>query len=279
MGFSKELFLNHVDDEFTCSICLNVLEDPVQDNEEHTFCRGCITEWLSMPNRTCPISRNYLHGDHLKRPFRVFLNLLSKLEMKCPNESKGCNDVFILENYFVHLKVCKHDASRYFNCGTCGLSVPIKLLDKEHNCLESMRTELTENQKSLEEKNQKILSLEISLSRAENLTKIFQKKFDQQSTETSHLKERLAQTEHRLSSMAASAAKLKDHHHHDQKELPGGVLDSSFKKKSSKLPRLFSNAGSRHTTTMTVSSAMSRSALFASEARRKKWNPSTLVDE
>ncbi len=30
MGFSKELFLNHVDDEFTCSICLNVLEDPVQ---------------------------------------------------------------------------------------------------------------------------------------------------------------------------------------------------------------------------------------------------------
>jgi hypothetical protein len=32
MGYSKELFLNHVDDEFTCSICLNVLEDPVQVN-------------------------------------------------------------------------------------------------------------------------------------------------------------------------------------------------------------------------------------------------------
>lgn len=30
MGYSKELFLNHVDDEFTCPICLNVLEDPVQ---------------------------------------------------------------------------------------------------------------------------------------------------------------------------------------------------------------------------------------------------------
>lgn len=30
MGFSKDLFLNHVDDEFTCSICLNVFDDPVQ---------------------------------------------------------------------------------------------------------------------------------------------------------------------------------------------------------------------------------------------------------
>lgn len=102
MGFSKDLFLNHVDDEFTCSICLNVFDDPVQvifriefiwieekkiilllfyflkDNEEHMFCRECITEWLNVSNRTCPISRNYLNSDHLKKPFRVMLNLLSK---------------------------------------------------------------------------------------------------------------------------------------------------------------------------------------------------------
>jgi len=204
--------------------------------------------------------------------------------MKCPNENKGCREVFILENYYNHFKVCKYDASKYYNCNTCQLSVPIKqenglinshLIDRD--CIEALREELLENQKSLEEKNQKILSLEISLSRAENLTKIFQKKFDQQSTETGHLKEKLSQCEHRLSVMTASAtnvsSKIKDHHH----DTSGGVLDSSFKKKSSKLPRLFSNVGSRHSTNSSTN--INRVALFASEARRKKWNPSTLVDE
>ena len=115
------------------------------------------------------------------------------------------------------------------------------------------------------------------MSRAENLSKIFLKKFDQQSTETNHLKEKLSQCEHRLSAMTSTAtnvsSKTKEHHH----DLSGGVLDSSFKKKSSKLPRLFSNAGSRHSTNSSTS--ISRVALFASEARRKKWNPSTLVNE
>ena len=50
----------------------------LKDNEEHMFCRECITEWLNVSNRTCPISRNYLNSDHLKKPFRVMLNLLSK---------------------------------------------------------------------------------------------------------------------------------------------------------------------------------------------------------
>ncbi len=46
--------------------------------------------------------------------------------MKCPNENKGCREVFTLENYYNHFKVCKYDASKYYNCNTCKLSVPIK---------------------------------------------------------------------------------------------------------------------------------------------------------
>lgn len=269
MGYSKELFLNHVDDEFTCSICLNVLEDPVQDGEEHTFCRTCITEWLNMPNRTCPISRNYLHAEQLKRPFRVMLNLLSKLEMKCSNENKGCREVFQLENYHSHLKECEYDPSRYFNCSTCGLPVPLKTLDREHNCLESLKDHVIEMQKGLEDKNKKILGLEINLSRSENLVKMFQKKYDHQNIETAHLKEKLSLYEHKIARIESSTKS-----HEALKET--SVLDNTFKKKS-KLPRLFSSAVSRH---VVNSSTFSRSSLFSTgEIRRKKWNSSTLVNE
>ncbi len=50
--------------------------------------------------------------------------------MKCCNESKGCKEVFLLESYYSHMKVCEYDQSKYYNCGTCGLSISIKYSNK-----------------------------------------------------------------------------------------------------------------------------------------------------
>ena len=60
----------------------------------------------------------------------LYLNKKKRLEMKCCNESKGCKEVFLLESYYSHMKVCEYDQSKYYNCGTCGLSISIKYSNK-----------------------------------------------------------------------------------------------------------------------------------------------------
>lgn len=47
--------------------------------------------------------------------------------MKCCNEDKGCTEVFQLENYNFHMKVCEFDPSRFRKCGTCNLSIALLL--------------------------------------------------------------------------------------------------------------------------------------------------------
>ncbi|KAG6553642.1 hypothetical protein Mapa_004556 [Marchantia paleacea] len=45
--------------EFLCSICYEMMEDPVVCESGHTFCRGCITKWYTDApgNDTCPLNR------------------------------------------------------------------------------------------------------------------------------------------------------------------------------------------------------------------------------
>lgn len=209
--------------------------------------------------------------------------------MKCPNETKGCKEVFQLENYHIHLKECEYDPSRYFNCSTCGLSISIKtservninfkstfyfMLDsflsfKDHNCLNSLKDFVIEMQKSIEDRNKKILGLEINLSRSENLVKMFQKKYDHQNIETAHLKEKLSLYENKI-------ARIESFNKSHETTKESSVLDNTFKKKS-KLPRLFTSAVSRH---VVNANTITRSALYSTnDIRRKKWNPSTLINE
>jgi hypothetical protein len=124
-------------------------------------------------------------------------------------------------------------------------------------------------QKSIEERNNRILGLEINLCRTESLVKNFQRKYDNQNMEANNLKEKLTFYEHKIARYESSFSKS-----HDEKN--SSVLDNSFKKKS-KLPRLFpNNVTSRHPVNANQPTSKS---LFLHEVRRKKWNSSTLVNE
>ena len=47
MGYGTERFVGHVDEEFICPLCSDVLEAPAHAPScEHLFCRKCILEWL-----------------------------------------------------------------------------------------------------------------------------------------------------------------------------------------------------------------------------------------
>lgn len=82
MGYDLLRFIGDIDEEFQCSICAMVLENPVQSPCEHTFCNECIKGWLSN-NRTCPSDRKALTVDDLKPVARYFRNLLNKFEIRC----------------------------------------------------------------------------------------------------------------------------------------------------------------------------------------------------
>jgi len=63
-GYSTELFLEKPADDLHCSICLQVLRDPVQCQFQHPFCRSCLIPCLQV-HPACPSCRSPLHPDSL----------------------------------------------------------------------------------------------------------------------------------------------------------------------------------------------------------------------
>lgn len=51
MGYELARFVNEIDDEFLCSICTMVLENPMVSPCDHIFCNHCIKGWLQADPR------------------------------------------------------------------------------------------------------------------------------------------------------------------------------------------------------------------------------------
>ncbi|RWS25570.1 E3 ubiquitin-protein ligase NRDP1-like protein [Leptotrombidium deliense] len=107
MGFDPELFVNTIDDELKCPICFRVLEDPMQGQHcDHIFCGSCIDGWLLTAN-ICPMDRLPLIRKQLQPVSKMVTNLLSRLEVKCPNEKNGCCLTLPLGSLKSHLNGCR----------------------------------------------------------------------------------------------------------------------------------------------------------------------------
>jgi len=86
MGFDQELFLAPTPDEFTCAVCMGVLERPRQCTNGHVFCEACITDWLQR-KAECPTCKCKLTAASLVRNL-VVERLILALRLRCP-ESRG----------------------------------------------------------------------------------------------------------------------------------------------------------------------------------------------
>lgn len=82
MGYDLVRFIGAIDEEFYCTICTMVLEEPLQSPCDHLFCSNCIKDWLVV-DKSCPVDRRPLTINSLKPPARYFLNMLGKLDIKC----------------------------------------------------------------------------------------------------------------------------------------------------------------------------------------------------
>ena len=105
-GYDDSRFEKAVDDHFHCSICYNVLKEPMMcRNNEHLFCRDCITEHLNTNSHTCPECNEDLTVETLRRA-RVISNILSGLKIKCDYSHRGCQEYIRLEKLDSHVENC-----------------------------------------------------------------------------------------------------------------------------------------------------------------------------
>ena len=105
-GYDDSRFEKAVDDHFHCSICYNVLKEPMMcRNNEDLFCRDCINEHLNTNSHTCPECNEDLTVETLRRA-PVVSNILSGLKIKCDYSHRGCQEYIRLEELDSHVENC-----------------------------------------------------------------------------------------------------------------------------------------------------------------------------
>ncbi len=116
-GFDKEFIVEEfltISEELTCSICLNLLNDPISCQScDNMFCSNCIKIWNKVSS-TCPNMCIFKP----KPILHSIANLLGKIKMKCLYYKKGCLSIVNYKEMQSHLEQCEFSI---WKC-ECGLS-------------------------------------------------------------------------------------------------------------------------------------------------------------
>ena len=158
-----------------CSICMDVLENPLQAPCQHTFCKQCISQWLNRGNNTCPEDRQKLSLSELKPP-RVIQDLLTKLTIRCKNHKEGCR---LLSRYEDMKKLIDHETN---DCSTGNNSYRTEneILKQRNKALEN---ELKNLRKSHLEAVKIKTDLAVACDRKQNVITSLEKKLSEKNNE------------------------------------------------------------------------------------------------
>eukprot|EP00601_Ochromonadales_sp_CCMP2298_P000067 CAMPEP_0173180936 /NCGR_PEP_ID=MMETSP1141-20130122/7001_1 /TAXON_ID=483371 /ORGANISM="non described non described, Strain CCMP2298" /LENGTH=317 /DNA_ID=CAMNT_0014103859 /DNA_START=105 /DNA_END=1058 /DNA_ORIENTATION=- len=98
-GYPTSIFLAPPPDDLKCTICMEVLRDPLQVcSDQHTYCRTCFASWRS--HETCPECRAPFSREE---PARIIKNLIDQLDVRCPN---ACEWTGHLNDCEAHMAAC-----------------------------------------------------------------------------------------------------------------------------------------------------------------------------
>ena len=121
-GYDEERFVTTVNQNFICSICFNVLKDPVLcPRNHHCFCRACITKHLENSQR-CPTCADELTVATLAEPQRTIKDYLNELHIRCVYVNRGCQEIVQLQNLARHEATCGFTPAVCTNQG-CGATL------------------------------------------------------------------------------------------------------------------------------------------------------------
>jgi hypothetical protein len=136
-GYPSEIFLSFPSEHLLCSICLDVLRNPVHcPSEGHPFCRGCIHTHLMMEKK-CPLDRSPLVEADLV-PNKALKRLIDDSVVKClslignNNESylSACDWIGKVSELENHISICQH---AYVKCPNYNCDSRIQRLSiKDH---------------------------------------------------------------------------------------------------------------------------------------------------
>ena len=179
MGYDQDRFTCKFSIDLVCSICLCVLEDPIECKKcETNFCSECINSWKQRNNK-CPNNCELI----LSKSHRFLRSFLDALTLKCINENTGCQEVLTLSQIKSHesagckyrIVKCKYPGcygtfnsseiedhqqncpKKIITCGDCGEEIKVAEM-ANHSCIsllstkiESLIVKYSENSKKLEE--------------------------------------------------------------------------------------------------------------------------------
>ncbi|CAG9328208.1 RNF151_1 [Blepharisma stoltei] len=159
MGYAIERFVDPVNPELFCSMCREVLKDPLECSScQSSFCASCTEEWKKK-NSVCPNSCNL----NFQRAHKFLRQVLGLLKLKCKNSEAGCQIVTTLDLISKHealecpytLVQCKypgcnaqffrseaenHDKTceqKIITCNECGEEFSYKIAE-QHSCIHVM---------------------------------------------------------------------------------------------------------------------------------------------
>ena len=125
--------VNHdINSEYLCTVCDKILIDACNNARcGCRYCKVCIEEYLQGERRVCPGESEYCKSEvinidtdiQIDQPINI---KISRLKMKCPNES--CQMKFELKSIDDHLRICKQKS---FNCPYKNLGCGEGLLENE----------------------------------------------------------------------------------------------------------------------------------------------------
>ncbi|CAB4017445.1 E3 ubiquitin- ligase NRDP1 isoform X1 [Paramuricea clavata] len=106
-GYDTTRFHSTIDESFVCCICLGVLQDPKQcENNEHYFCSGCIKKHLEKTSHSCPVCQDKLTVETLRKAPRIVADCVSRYKISCDHAARGCDAVLELGALQAHVQDC-----------------------------------------------------------------------------------------------------------------------------------------------------------------------------
>jgi hypothetical protein len=103
-GYDTTRFHSTIDEGFVCCICLGVLQDPKQcENNEHYFCSGCIKKHLEKTSHSCPVCQDELTVERLRKAPRIVADCVSRYKISCDHAARGCDAVLELGALQAHV--------------------------------------------------------------------------------------------------------------------------------------------------------------------------------
>lgn len=152
MGIEAEQFVHpeRISSQLFCSICTNVLENPVITPSEHMFCESELLDWfVTKGDQICPMTNAKLDPSKIAKPGRIITNMLNELERYCTNKAEGCQWTGQNDQLKVHLKTCDFQPRAQMASEIKQQKTTIKLLTSRIEILETTVQDLQDQRDTL----------------------------------------------------------------------------------------------------------------------------------